>query len=473
MKKTKNRPLQALIAISALAIVAFTLMAVIIPLVNDRLLQDKDRFAEEPASVVELVAPTETTIAATISEVKGDTTETVSTTSLPQETKANQGQKVTETLSSEEIAPSPSTSETILEPVVTGSDLVSENSDPTQSSEISENDDTELTEIPPYYLTDYRVRDIYEKYAPMVASIQVYLPGTSDTNDKMAIFSGLIISDEGKVITFASNFSFALAYGDILYERTEVRIVVSDRPKSFSAHLLGVHKDTDLAIFQIENASNLPVAQLKSEANLSVGEPIIAIGQQDVLMSQGGLSLGLITGVYHPSVLENNLSVSMIQTSAFISSQASGGPLLNLSGEIIGLNNSNLNRSYADIMGYAIPSSMLLEALERMENPPTDEVRPWLGIVTLTDAKNGDLLELMNWPSGLYISQVVEGSPAYTAGIRNGDILIDINGVVMRTHNEFTEYIAEQPIGTLVRVRVYRTIEKRFLNLQIYLGRMP
>ena len=307
----------------------------------------------------------------------------------------------------------------------------------------------------------------------MVASIQVYLPGTSSTNDKMETFSGLLISADGKVITFASNFSFALAYGDHLYERAEVRIVVPDRPKSFNATLAAIHKDTDLAVFQIENVSNLPYANLDFDSELVVGEPVISIGRPDVMMSQGGLSLGFITGVYYPALLESELSVSMIQTNAFISQQASGGPLLNLQGEIIGLANSRFNRSYSDIMGYALPTPMLVAALEDIDNPQEPKASAWFGILTMSEDDNNNLIELMDWPSGLFVSQVVDRSPAYIAGIRNGDILLSLNGVEMSNHQVFTDYVQKQPIGTLVNVRIYRTTEKRIYTMQIYLSKMP
>ncbi len=473
MKKPSSRPIQALLTISVLALTAFILMAVIIPWITDYFLRDKNPTADgaRPAPVV--VTSVETTpIASTTSAIKVDvdrTTETMTTAT----TEAAADPKETGLQSETSAATTASADPTESATVQSGrkDDDIPE---PSQTdSESSPTDKVDKNNDSLSYLIDNRIRDIYAQYSPMVASIQVYLPGTSSTNDKMETFSGLLISADGKVITFASNFSFALAYGNHLYERAEVRIVVSGRPKSFNATLSAIHQDTDLAVFQIENVSNLPYANLDFASELVVGEPVISIGRPDVMMSQGGLSLGFITGVYYPVLLESELSVSMIQTNAFISQQSSGGPLLNLQGEIIGLANSRFNRSYSDIMGYALPTPMLVAALDALDNPQEPKVSAWLGILTMSEADNEDLIKLMDWPSGLFVSQVVDRSPAYVAGIRNGDILLSLNGIAMSNHKIFKDYMQRQPIGTLVDVRIYRTTEKRLYSMQVYLNKMP
>lgn len=478
MKKPSSRLIQALLTISVLALTAFVLMAVIIPLITDYFLRDKDPAANDvrPAPVV-VVTPVKTTtpITATTSTMKVDVDQpTERMTNSTAETEPDQEEIEQSTTSAATTAGSSPTESIAAQTGREDDDILSpgqtDTSEPVSTGETDAND---VDNDSYRYLIDNRIRDIYDQYSPMVASIQVYLPGTSSTNDKMETFSGLLISADGKVITFASNFSFALAYGDHLYERAEVRIVVPDRPKSFNATLAAIHKDTDLAVFQIENVSNLPYANLDFDSELVVGEPVISIGRPDVMMSQGGLSLGFITGVYYPALLESELSVSMIQTNAFISQQASGGPLLNLQGEIIGLANSRFNRSYSDIMGYALPTPMLVAALEDIDNPQEPKASAWFGILTMSEDDNNNLIELMDWPSGLFVSQVVDRSPAYIAGIRNGDILLSLNGVEMSNHQVFTDYVQKQPIGTLVNVRIYRTTEKRIYTMQIYLSKMP
>lgn len=473
MKKPSSRPIQALLTISALALAAFVLMAVIIPLITDYFLRDKNPTADGVRQAPVVVTPVQTTPATSAtSAIKVDadrptetmTTATTETASDPKETKP---------------AVTSATAAVSADPTESAAVQTSRKDDDitgpgqTDPEPSSTTDEVNINNDSLSYLIDNRIRDIYARYAPMVASIQVYLPGTSSTNDKMETFSGLLVSADGKVITFASNFSFALAYGDHLYERAEVRIVVPGRPKSFNATLSAIHKDTDLAVFRIENVSNLPYANLDFASELVVGEPVISIGQPDVMMSQGGLSLGFITGVYYPALLENELSVSMLQTNAFISQQASGGPLLNLQGEIIGLANSRFNRSYSDIMGYALPTPMLVAALEALDHPQEPKASAWFGILTMSEADNEDLIELMGWPSGLFISQVIDRSPAYVAGIRNGDILLSLNGIAMTNHKIFRDYMQKQPIGTLVDVRIYRTTEKRLYKMQIYLSKMP
>ena len=115
---------------------------------------------------------------------------------------------------------------------------------------------------------------------------------------------------------------------------------------------------------------------------------------------------------------------------------------------------------------------MLVAALEDIDNPQEPKASAWFGILTMSEDDNNNLIELMDWPSGLFVSQVVDRSPAYIAGIRNGDILLSLNGVEMSNHQVFTDYVQKQPIGTLVNVRIYRTTENVY-TMQIYLSKMP
>ncbi len=474
MRKINDKPIQAVLAITFLALAAFVLMAVIVPGVTDRILQDRDGLlAEEPEPIVGAVMP----VASEEEKLDQNTGQANITESERAAETLKPGSEPTFT-NAETIPAEPK--ETKDDPLKPDESLIFEGTvsppDPTETSKddpSGENKNGEEEEIYTFYLTDDRIKNLFNQYAPTVASIQVFLPGTTSTNDKIAVFSGLIISEDGQLISFASNFSFALSYGNKLYERAEVRVIVPGRPKSFACSLEKIHKDTDLALFKIADVSNLPYASLNAEAELHVGEPVIAIGQSDVMMLSGGLFPGLITGLYHPAVLENDVELSMIQTSAFISQQASGGPLINLEGEIIGLNNSHLSRSYSDIMGYAIPAPIISSALEMMEQATVSGDKAWLGIATLMDQSNEEIIELMDWPSGLYISKVDERSPSYTAGVREGDILTSINGISMKSHAELTDYVQKQPIGTLIHLRVFRAVEKKFYNMQIYLGRMP
>ncbi|HHU07736.1 MAG TPA: serine protease [Clostridiaceae bacterium] len=471
MKKANDKPVQALLTISALALAAFVLMAIIVPGVTDRFIQDKDPLnAREPVPVISATT------------TSGETTEPDTKPSLT-ESVTESGEFGDNQTKSTTIAPTlrPGITESSTDPLyVTPTDpdtATTRESDISGSgpstSKQNPNETDPLSEKPVSYLSDERVKEIFYKYSQTVATIQVYLPGTDSTNDRMAVFSGLIISDDGQIITFGSNFSFALAYGDRLYDQAEVRIVIPGKPRGYDASLTGIQNDTDLALFKIENVSDLPYAELDAESELAVGDPVIAIGQNDVLMSSGGLLPGLITAIYHPTVLENNIKLSMIQTSAFISQQASGGPLINLAGEVIGLNNSHLNRVYSDIMGYAVSTPAIKAALDILNDSVIREPMGWLGIITLLDNENDKLLELMEWPSGLYVAGVDERSPSYIAGIRKGDILISVNGVSTQSQEAYSEYIQSQPVGTLTQVRLYRTTEKRFMNFQIYLGSMP
>ena len=162
-------------------------------------------------------------------------------------------------------------------------------------------------------------------------------------------------------------------------------------------------------------------------------------------------------------------TTQMIETDARINSICSGGPLLNLQGEVIGLVNCDLSRSYFDNANYALPAATLVEVAESLSDQGYISGRPWLGVTVLTEDSFLELQHLYRFPDGLYVSSVVIDSPAYSAGLLSGDVVTKINGDEVDPAMDLSAYLQAQKVGSLLTVHVFRRGDSQIYIFKIYL----
>lgn len=253
--------------------------------------------------------------------------------------------------------------------------------------------------------------------------------------------SGVLIDERGYVLT---NYH-------VILRASRIKVILSDN-REFEGELVGADADSDLAVVKITAEEPLPVATMGSSDDLMIGEPVIAIG------NPFGLSHTITTGVI--SALNRSIRVSedqifrgFIQTDAPINPGNSGGPLINILGQVIGINTA----IYGDAqgIGFAIP----IDKAERVVDDliTYGEVRSaWIGInlqdITPKIAQYFDY----NASDGVLIAQVFAGSSAEEAGLRQGDILIALDGKPIRDldnyHALLADYTAENTVTfTLIR----------------------
>ncbi len=264
--------------------------------------------------------------------------------------------------------------------------------------------------------------------------------------------SGFIISSDGYILT--NNH----VVGDV----DSITVKMHDG-REFTAKLIGADEKSDVALIKIP-ATNLPVLPLGDSSKLRVGEWVVAVG------NPFGLSATVTVGVVSATG-RSNVHIAdyedFIQTDAAINPGNSGGPLINLRGQAIGINTAIFSQSggYMGI-GFAIPIDMAVNIKDQLlKNGKV--IRGQLGI--LVQELTPDLAESFNLKStrGILVADVLEGSAAEKAGLKSGDIILEMNGREVSNVGEFRNTVAMLAPDTKVQLLVYRNGDRKTLTATI------
>ena len=281
----------------------------------------------------------------------------------------------------------------------------------------------------------FPVSAISEKVSPSVVGIVVKFPVTSmmgyfggrGTYESGNEGSGVIYSPDGYIITNYHVIGDALDnYGAMLDGASIDVYLPSDLENPISAEVVGFDISMDLAVLKI-GREGLPAAEIGDSDAISVGDIAVAIGNPGGMSFAGSTSFGVISGLNRTITLESGASVNVIQTDAAINPGNSGGALVNERGQLIGINSAKLASSDYEGMGFALPVNAVVEIVDRLIANEGSAI-PYIGIVEDT-RYSSSLLQSYGYPSGVVIYQVVEGSPAESAGLQEGDIITAFNGV--------------------------------------------
>jgi serine protease Do len=315
-----------------------------------------------------------------------------------------------------------------------------------------------------------QIEDIYDSVSPSVAGISVSVSATGTTNERTNKASALIISADGILVTSTGTLSFALDRNGTLKTNAKIEVLLKGHEEPVSAELIGNDILTGISVLSIDpTIVALQPAVFAEAPILKVGQLVLSMGYPDMLASAGGLSSGIITAIDREVMLEDGTGLGMIQTDAHISQSCSGGPLLNLDGEVIGLANCSVSRDISDAMGYALPADVVQQIAKNLVTQGYVSGRAWLGVTVLQENSFLELQNLYRFPDGLYITSVIKDSPAYTADLRKGDIITKINGSDVATHESLVVFLQSQPIGALVDIEVYRKSDGLYHQQNVYL----
>lgn len=268
--------------------------------------------------------------------------------------------------------------------------------------------------------------------------------------------SGIIFDKRGYILTNEHVISGA----------REIKVTLSDG-REYKGKLVGSDSRVDIAVVKITPQENLPVAKLGDSDTLKPGDLCIAIGNPFGL--QNTLTFGVISALGRDiNAGEGKILENLIQTDAAINPGNSGGPLINFKGEVIGINTAII--PYAQGIGFAIPINTAKEIVHDLLTYGR-VIRPWLGIYYLPITPQ--LARRFNLSSevGIYIVKVVWGGPAYKGGIREGDIIIKINGYEIKDVEDMRKVLKNKSVGERVEVVLIRRgkVEK----VEVQLGEMP
>lgn len=302
------------------------------------------------------------------------------------------------------------------------------------------------------------VTSIYNSASPAVVEIEVteQSSGFFGQGSSEGQGSGFLIDTQGDIVT----------NNHVVNGATSVTVKFSTG-KTTTASIVGTDSADDLALIKVNasEVSGITPLQLANSSTVEVGQPAIAIGSPYGL--QNTLTTGVISGLNRSFTDSAGNMTGMIQTDAPLSPGNSGGPLLNINGEVIGVNTAIEAQTPSNDLGFAISSNTVSSVLSSLESGKKIE-RPWLGIEgTSLDASLAQSLGL-KVSSGVYIVQVVSGSPAARAGLvaggmdsngnptAGGDVITAVNGKKVTSVTELSSYISSEQVGDTVTLTVVR-----------------
>lgn len=308
---------------------------------------------------------------------------------------------------------------------------------------------------------------VVEKVSPSVVAIGVtrrvinpFDPFFIPRREESTIGTGFVVSDDGVIVTNRH------VVGDL---GVRYSVVTKDGQKY---EVKRIYRDPvlDLAIVKVD-ASGLKALNMGDSSKLKVGQTAIAIGN-----ALGRLTNTVTTGVVSglgravsagdPFVGSVERLENLIQTDAAINPGNSGGPLLNSSGEVIGVNVATTEG--AQNIGFTIPINSIKPIIDEFLATGTVS-RPFLGIRYRFISR--DIAILNEVPMGAYVQEVVGGSPADASGLEAGDIITGINGQPVDSENKVAEMISQSKAGSKLEIRVWR--EGQQLSLTAMVGDIP
>ncbi|MBN3897575.1 MAG: trypsin-like peptidase domain-containing protein [Nostoc sp. NOS(2021)] len=272
--------------------------------------------------------------------------------------------------------------------------------------------------------------------------------------------SGFIIDKSGLVLTNAH----------VVDKADKVTVRLKDG-RTFEGKVQGIDEVTDLAVVKINAGNDLPVAPLGSSSNVQVGDWAIAVGNP--LGFDNTVTLGIVSTLKRSSaqVGISDKRLDFIQTDAAINPGNSGGPLLNGLGEVIGINTAI--RPDAMGIGFAIPIDKA-KAIAAQLQRDGKVAHPYLGVQMLTltpdlaKQNNTDPNSPIQIPeiNGVFVMRVVPNSPAASAGIRRGDVILQVDGKDITSAEQLQNFVEDSRLGQVLQVKVQRGNQTQQLSIR-------
>lgn len=322
----------------------------------------------------------------------------------------------------------------------------------------------ENLELPiiPFKVEDSPVIAIAENVGPAVVGI---------TNMRGHDFFNNPIMSSGSGVIFDKNKGYIVTNFHVVEGATNIQVTLDDG-QHYEAKLIGYDRDTDLAVLQID-ANNLPEARFGNSLELRVGELAVAIGNPLGKDFARSVTAGVISALDREITVRTSggeeITLQVIQTDAAINPGNSGGALVNSKGEIIGINSVKIARADVEGMGFAIPTHVVKPIIEQLIEKGYVS-RPFIGIFDFREITP----QMSNWynlPEGIYVGGVVSGGPAAAAGMRPGDVIIEMQGQIIRTFNDLQKILRTHKVGDETNIVVIR--DNKRIELRVTLGEMP
>lgn len=302
---------------------------------------------------------------------------------------------------------------------------------------------------------------------------QIFGGNLPNQSDELVVYgegSGAIYKKDGQ-------FAYVVTNNHVVEGAEKLEIILADGNR-LDGELVGADTYSDLAVIKIAGDNITTIGQFADSSTLTLGEPAIAIGSPLGSQYANSVTEGIVSGLSRTVTSTNDngetVSTNAIQTDAAINQGNSGGPLINIQGQIIGINSSKITSSRSQVavegMGFAIPSNDVIAIINQLETNG-QVIRPAIGIsmVNLAEVSSSvytDLQIPLDLASGIIISDIKEGMPAH-GKLELYDVIVEIEGQTISSASDLQSVLYKHQLGDTISVTIYRKGQKQTLDITL------
>ena len=317
-----------------------------------------------------------------------------------------------------------------------------------------------VKKIAPSVVNVYAARQIKQKRSPFSSDpfFEQFFGrrsfGRPRQRTARSLGSGVIIDESGIVIT----------NHHVIKDADEVKVSLSDG-REFRAEILLIDKKSDLAILRLEATQKFPAVVIGDSEDLEVGDLVLAIGNPFGVGQT--VTSGIVSALARSQGGIDDFGF-FIQTDASINPGNSGGALVDMAGRLIGINTSIFPRSGgSNGIGFAVPSNMVRVVLDSVKGGSSSVLRPWIGADFQTVTSDISQSLGLDRPRGALVAGLYEGGPAQRAGIRLGDVILEIDGKPIEHMNALGYRLATTGVGREVQLKVLSRDKQQHLTIKL------
>ena len=291
------------------------------------------------------------------------------------------------------------------------------------------------------------------KAAAVIAPSIVTIDSVSSSSE--AVGTGIIVTSDGEIVT----------NNHVVEGATSVRVRLRGQTEPIIADVLGTDPSNDLALIRLRNSSGLTAATFADPASLAVGDQVVAVGYALALDGDPTVTTGIISALNRTFLIDQDTILNgLIQTDTAISSGNSGGPLINMKGQVVGINTAvatSDSNSAANNIGFSIGVKEVTRVVGILREQSTNKTvreQGFLGIRLGSRSDGG---------SGAVIGEITSGSPAAKAGLRVDDIVLEVNGQTIDGDAALVAIIRDSAPGDTITIKVMRNGKKLDLTAKL------
>lgn len=280
-------------------------------------------------------------------------------------------------------------------------------------------------------------------------------------------------SGTGFVYKKDDDYGYIITNHHVISRATSVK-VIDTNGKTIDAKVLGSDEYSDIAVLKIDASEVLQVCEVGDSTELSLGDTLFTVGSPLGIEYIGSVTKGILSGKAREVEVDltsgGSFIMEVIQTDAAISPGNSGGPLCNVNGEVIGVNSLKIVDDDVEGMGFAIPIEIVMGLVGRLETGE-EIIRPYLGVelAEITDEwnlHNKGIEVPKGIDHGVVLTYVVEDTPANVSGLKEGDILLEVDGVKIKNVAHFRYLLYKYEVGETAEMKYYRDGKEKIVKVK-------